>query len=492
MEFSNFIHNLFSFDFNNKMILTGGTFLLLFTVFLVIFAFLYQNRLIRTLYIILFSLFFYYKLNGLYFLVLFIPITVDYFAAIKIYESKLKKTKNLWFAISIISNIGLLFYFKYTNFFIESFCTLKGVDFTPLKIIIPLGISFYTFRTISYIIDVYRNEMEPTHDYTDYAFYMTFFPLLISGPITRAKFFLPQLHKRPIVTNKQVSKGLFLIIIGLVKKAVIADYLSQYNDLVFADPGNYTGFENLMAIYGYTAQIYFDFSGYTDIAIGIATIIGFNIGINFNKPYHALNITDFWRRWHISLSLWLRDYLFSPMSLNFRNIGKSGLIIAIVITFIICGIWHEGSLSFIIWGLLNGLILGYEILTAKIRKRIKNKTKPSVYNTLSWIITFHVIVALWIVFRAPTLNDAQLMVHQIFFNMNWAYAIPFFDVRFLFLMMLIIGFAFYAIPAKWFPEITQRFINTPFLIKAIVFIVAAQLIIQFQSADVQPFLYGKF
>ncbi|NTW32152.1 MAG: MBOAT family protein, partial [Bacteroidetes bacterium] len=231
---------------------------------------------------------------------------------------------------------------------------------------------------------------------------------------------------------------------------------------------------------------------YTDIAIGIATIIGFNIGINFNKPYHALNITDFWRRWHISLSSWLRDYLFSPMSLKFRNIGTRGLVIAIIITFVICGFWHGGSLTFIVWGLLNGLIMAWEILTAKSRKRIKKKIKPSVYKALSWIITFHVIVALWIVFRAPTLSDAQLMIHQIFFNMNWAYIVPFFDVRFLFIMMLVIGFAFYAIPAKWYPEITQRFVNTPLLIKAIIFIIAIQLVIQFQSADVQPFLYGQF
>jgi len=180
------------------------------------------------------------------------------------------------------------------------------------------------------------------------------------------------------------------------------------------------------------------------------------------------------------------------MSLKFRNIGVFGLIIAIVITFVICGLWHEGSVTFLVWGLLNGLIMGWEILSAKIRKQIKSKSKPTIYNTLSWIITFHVIVMLWIVFRSSTLSDAQIMIHQIFYDMNWAYAVPFFDVRFLFIIILILGFAFYTIPVKLFPEITQRFINAPFIIKAIIFIIVAQLIIQFQSADVQPFLYGKF
>jgi D-alanyl-lipoteichoic acid acyltransferase DltB (MBOAT superfamily) len=454
---------------------------------------IYRNRTARTLFVIAFSLFFYYKLTGWYLLVLLFTLSCDYFLAIFIYKSSNRLRKSLWLIVSLCLSLGLLIYFKYTNFFIQSLNVFAGKHFSTLSIIIPLGISFYTFRTVSYIIDVYREDAEPTVNFLDYAFYMTFFPLLIAGPITRAKLFLPSVARKHFRINEyNVSKAMILIITGLIKKAIIADYIAQYCNIVFDAPGMYSGFENMIAVYGFALQIYFDFSGYTDMAMGISRLMGFDIGINFNKPYHALNVTDFWRRWHISLSSWLRDYLFTPMSIKFRNWGNAGIIFSLLITFIICGFWHGANLTFVVWGGLFGLAMAIEILTSKIRKNIKRKTNAKVYNIISWLITFNFTTFLWIFFRAQNMQSAWLIIKQIFTQMDWAYLIPFVTVRSLLLIILLIGIALYAIPLKWFQKLFQQFINVPFWVKAIIFIVVIQLVIQFQSADVQPFLYAQF
>lgn len=492
MNFINAIYKLFSFDIANPISFNSGAFLMFFTIFIVIYAFSYKNKIIRNILIVAFSLFIYYKLTGWYLLVMVLTLIMDYFLAIIIYKSEDKKKKFIYAVISVCASLGLLIYFKYTNFFIESFSNLSGGKFTLLNIIVPLGISFYTFRTISYIIDVYREDMKPTFNILEYAVYMTFFPLLISGPISRAKSFLPQVRKRFSIKDDKINKAIFLIIIGLVKKAVIADYIGQYCNLIFDAPGTYSGLENLVAVYGFALQIYFDFSGYTDMAIGLAKLMGFDIGINFNKPYSSLNVTEFWRRWHISLSSWLRDYLFTPLTLKFRDWDNAGIVLSIFITFVLCGFWHGANWTFIIWGALFGAVMAIEILLAKQRKKIKKKINKRVYTFISWFLTFHFVTFLWIFFRSKDMETAGQMFYQIFNQMDWAYLLPFLNVRSLLVVFIILGFALSAIPSKWYPTITERFISMPIWAKAIVFIAAVQLVIQFQSADVQPFLYAQF
>jgi alginate O-acetyltransferase complex protein AlgI len=492
MNFANALNKLFSFDIANPISFNSGAFLLFFTIFIVVYAFFYKNKIIRNILLVAFSLFIYYKLTGWYLLVMLLTTVIDYFMAILIYKSKDIKKKFIYAIVSVCASLGLLIYFKYTNFFIESLCNITGGKFTLLNIIVPLGISFYTFRTISYIIDVYREDMKPTFNILEYAVYMTFFPLLISGPISRAKGFLPQVRKRFSIKDDKISKAIFLIIIGLIKKAVIADYIGQYCNLIFDAPGTYSGFENLVAVYGFALQIYFDFSGYTDMAIGLAKLMGFDIGINFNKPYNSLNVTEFWRHWHISLSSWLRDYVFTPLTLKFRNWGNAGAIVSIFITFVLCGFWHGANWTFIVWGALFGAIMAIEILLAKQRKKIKKKINKRVYNFVSWFLTFNFVTFLWIFFRSKDMETAGQMFYQIFSQMDWAYLPPFLKVRSLLVAFIILGFAFTAIPSKWYPTITERFISMPLWAKAIVFLAAVQLVIQFQSADVQPFLYAQF
>lgn len=492
MEFVNSMHRLFDFDRENPVLFNSGLFMLFFTVFISVYAFIYKKRFIRIIYVILFSLFIYYKISGWFLLVLLLTATIDYILALLIQKADKKIHKQIFLALSLCASLGLLVYFKYTNFFVENLYSLSGDDFKPFNIIMPIGISFYTFRTISYMIDVYREEVKAEKKFFHYIFYMTYFPMLIAGPITRAKDFLPRLKKAVVIKHYDISKGLFLIIQGLLKKAVIADYLGQYNDLVFSMPESYSGFENLMAIYGFAVQLYFDFSGYTDIAMGLAKIMGFNIDQNFNKPYHALNVTDFWRRWHITLSSWLRDYLFSPLSLKFRNFGYAGIVASLMVTFLICGLWHGPSWTFVVWGGLQGLAMTWDVISSKKRNCLRKKIRKPVYNFFSWLITFHLIIFMWVFFRAQDFQTAFTMYSRVFTDMDWAYLGPFLNVRSLFVIMLLLSFAVYALPAKWFSKISQQFINTPFWVKITLFLLVIQLIIQLQSADVQPFIYAQF
>lgn len=493
MRWSNVIHDLFSYDSANPMLFNSGQFLFFFTLFLIGYAFLYNNKLSRTLYVLGFSFFFYYKSSGWYLLILLFTLAADYGLAWAIFKAKKQKFRTLWLVISLCTSLGLLAYFKYTNFLLENIAFLRGEPFEPLDIFLPIGISFYTFQTLSYIIDIYRRDLEPTNNFLDYAFYMSFFPHLVAGPIVRAKFFLPQLKNNIILKPEEIHRGFFLIMQGLFKKAVLADFIAQYNDLVFAAPNTYSGFENLMAVYGYTLQIYCDFSGYSDMAIGIGLLLGFNLGINFNKPYQALSVTDFWRRWHISLSSWLRDYLY--ISLGGNRKGKLRQYINLFITMLLGGLWHGASWKFVFWGGMHGVGLVIHKAWKKyvVKEDFTSKAGNAVYNFFSWFITFHFVVVLWVFFRASDFSTATTMISQIFSDFDWAYLQPFWNVRYLFVILLLVGFAIHAIPDYIYPKMEQFYIKkVPFLVKAIAFVLLIQLCLQLKSESVQPFIYFQF
>ncbi len=492
MRWNDIFHDLFGYVKDSPMLFNSGQFLFFFTIFLIFYAILFKNRLSRTLYVLAFSFFFYYKASGWYLGILLATLAVDYGLALAIHHARKKLFRTLWLIFSLCTSLGLLAYFKYTNFFLENVAMIRGEAFEPMDIFLPIGISFYTFQTLSYIIDVYRKELEPTHDFLDYAFYMSFFPHLVAGPIVRAKFFLPQLKEKIIIRAEEVQQGFFLIMQGLFKKAVLADYVAQYNDLVFASPSTYGGFETLMAIYGYTLQIYCDFSGYSDMAIGVGKMMGFDLGINFNKPYQALNITDFWRRWHISLSTWLRDYLYIPLGGNRK--GKWRTHINLFITMLLGGLWHGPSWKFVFWGAMHGVGLAVHKLWKKhvMPGEIQSKSWSMVWKAVSWFITFHFVVFLWIFFRADSFDVAWTMIGNVFNSMDLAYLQPFWDVRYLFVILLLVGFAIHAIPSKLFPKIEILYLKTPFLLKAVAFVLLVQLVIQFRSESVQPFIYFQF
>ena len=313
------VQELLQYDPQAPLIFNSGLFLFLFVGFSSIYLLLRRTTTLRILYVILFSIYFYYKSSGIYFLLLVFVAVTDFLIGNAIVSSgKDKRRKKRLVALSVAINLGMLGYFKYTNFLIDISNQLFGAGFLDFQnIFLPVGISFFVFQSMSYTIDIYRGEIKPLERWIDYMFYLSFFPQLVAGPIVRARDFIPQIRRPLMVTERMFGTGIGFIIIGLVKKAIISDYISlNFVDRIFDEPALYSGFECLMGIYGYALQIYCDFSGYSDMAIGIALLLGFRFPKNFDAPYKSATITEFWRRWHISLSSWLRDYLYISLGGN--------------------------------------------------------------------------------------------------------------------------------------------------------------------------------
>ena len=303
----------------------------------------------------------------------------------------------------MLVNLGMLGYFKYTNFLIEIANNLFGQGFLNFQnIFLPVGISFFVFQSMSYTIDICRGQLKPLNNWADYLFYLSFFPQLVAGPIVRAKDFIPQIRQNPLrVTREMFGMGVFLILIGLFKKAVISDYISlNFVDRIFDEPLLYSGFECLAGIYGYALQIYCDFSGYSDMAIGIALLLGFRFPKNFDAPYKSATITEFWRRWHISLNTWFVDYVYIP--LGGSREGQYKHIRNILVIFFLSGLWHGANWTFITWGIYHGLLFVPLLLLSK-KKQGDSPIFPSV---ISMLITFGFVTLGWIVFRAETLSIA--------------------------------------------------------------------------------------
>jgi alginate O-acetyltransferase complex protein AlgI len=494
IDTKNVLQNLgriFHYDPASPMLFNSGQFLVLFSVFFVIYALIYKwNKTLRIIYVVAFSLLFYYKASGWYLFILLLSIVIDYFIAFLIEGSKTNLQKKIWLIISISANIGLLCYFKYTNFFIDNINSISGSHLKMLNIFLPIGISFYTFQTLSYVIDIYRGLIKPTRNILDYAFYMSFFPHLVAGPIVRAKNFLPQVRQDIVPDGADFGNGFFLIIKGLIKKAIIADYIAQYVDIVFQHPSGFSGLENLIAMYAYTLQIYCDFSGYSDMAIGIAKLMGYQLGINFDAPYIATSVTEFWRRWHISLSGWLRDYIYIPLGGNRKGVVNQ--YVFLFITMLIGGLWHGASWKFVVWGAVHGLGLVIHKLWKQFGKdRFKWFPKP-VSAFLGWIITFHFVAVLWVFFRASTYALAMESLKMMVFNMHWNYIMQFVKVHQLFTVLILLGFMIHFIPENFKISIQHKVGGLPMLAKALVLVFIIQIILQIQLESVQPFIYFQF
>lgn len=339
--------DILTYDPRQPMIFSSGLFLFLFLGFSLIYALLQKRTTARLLFVSAFSYYFYYKSSGVYFFLLGIVSVSDYLLA-----ARMARTETLWkrkmlVVVSLCINLGLLCYFKYTNFFYEILCPLWNGHYEAFDIFLPVGISFFTFQSLSYTIDVYRRDLKPLDSLLDYVFYVSFFPQLVAGPIVRARDFIPQIRQPLFVSKEMFGQGVFFIVSGLFKKAVISDYISiNFVERIFDNPSLYSGLENLFGVYGYALQIYCDFSGYSDMAIGIALLLGFRFPINFDSPYKSDSVTDFWHRWHISLSSWLRDYLY--ISLGGNRKGKIRTYINLILTMLLGGLWHGASWNFII------------------------------------------------------------------------------------------------------------------------------------------------
>lgn len=482
------------YNSNYPILFNSVLFILLFSGFYFIYILLAGKIKLRNAWLLIFCLFFYYKLSGMAMLLLLAMASSDYLIGRGIAIATKSSAKKQLLALSLFINLGCLIYFKYTNFFIDTYSSISGVPFHVANIIAPVGISYFIFKSLSYIFDLYRGDIvHAEKNYLNYVLYVSFFPNIMAGPISRASDLLPQFSSKPAISSQTIGKALFLILFGMFKKIVIADYIAaNFVDRVFDAPAYFTGFESLMASYGATIQLYFDFSGYTDIVIGIALLLGFEVAANFNKPFLAQNITDFWRRWHITLSTWLRDYLFTPMSLGMRNIGKTGLVFAIFITFVICGFWHGANLTFIVWGALHGLAMAWDIYTNKIRNRIKKRYNTALYKFFSIFITFNFLAFTFLIFKAKDLDTALIMLNGIFTSLDFSLAIQWMGLYIIPFLLMIFALILHFTPMKWYDAIVLKFAGMHWIFKGIVAAIAIIIIYQSYSAEAQPFIYLDF
>lgn len=499
--------NILTYHNNEPLLFTQLYFWVFFGLVLLFYSIIYKHNTLRNAYLFIVSLFFYYKSGGYFFSLLILSTLVDYSAGIIIASTNKKYKRRFWLVISLVMNLGLLSYFKYAYFFTDIINQLFsthfvvsnvlaqytnswfGASFDVSTIILPVGISFYTFQTMSYTIDVYRRKLKPVKNIVDFGFYVTFFPQLVAGPIVRASEFIPQLFQKYQLTKAEFSYAIFLILNGLIKKMLISDYLSiNFIDRVFDNPSAFSGVENLLAVYGYAIQIYCDFSGYTDIAIGVALILGFRLPINFNSPYKATNITDFWRRWHISLSTWLRDYLY--ISLGGNRKGRIRQNINLLITMLLGGLWHGASLKFIIWGGIHGLLLMFHKGLKQMKWNIA--TQHGWGRFVSVFITFNLVCITWIFFRASDMQNIGAMFKQIITSFNINILENFVKAYPTIITLLIMAYIVHWLPSSFKEWYRGLFIKTPLWLKMVVVVLIILILYQAKSSNIQPFIYFQF
>jgi len=479
------------------MIFSTSLFLVFFTIVFIVYWFVLgsikdtDKRLkARIIFLLLASYYFYMSWNPWFILLILFSTLVDYVAGNKIHNSKSQKQKKLFLVISLITNLGFLAYFKYVNFFLGTVNTVVGSNFF-IDVVLPVGISFYTFQSMCYTIDIYYEKMKPSKDFFEFSLYVTFFPQLVAGPIVRAIDFIPQLKVNQYFKDINFQLGANYFLLGLIKKVIIADNIAQISDPMFANPEQYGTLASWVAMISYHIQLYCDFSGYSDMAIGVAALLGFKLMENFDMPYNSTSITEFWRRWHISLSTWLRDYLFIPLG-GSRVSKKIFLYRNIMITMVLCGLWHGASWNMALFGFLQGTgLIVHKIYETRISSKFKfSKVGTALYNSLGWLLTTLFLFVSWAIFRAQSFADTiQVLKNMVTFKESTNYTIP---IAFVVLsMVMLIGHVLGAKYYKIIEEKQHHMFSNPYLQGAL-FGLGIFLVLLFGSDNNQAFIYFQF
>ncbi|MES2618187.1 MAG: MBOAT family O-acyltransferase [Bacteroidota bacterium] len=552
--------SFFVYSKTNPIIFTQMTFWVFFTAVFAIFTIIHKRYTMRNLFLFAISVFFYYKTSGMFFMLLLFTIGNEFFVAKAIYNSTVQWKRKLLIFYSVILNLGLLAYFKFAYFFSDSFNkvfhtnyevvnyfslwsnNIAGTHFDIDKILLPIGISFYTFQIMTYTLDVYRKKLKPLDNFLDFGFYASFFPQILSGPIVKARDFIPQINKPYTLNQYQFGLALFMILNGLIKKLIFGDYMAtNFIDKVFGNPLLFTGVENLLAVIAYSLQVYLDFSGYTDIAMGLALLMGYRLNKNFNSPYKAKSTAEFWKRWHISLSSWLQENLYIPLGGNRKGTIASYVIIVILtvfialilnalmvlyvmagvfivlgilsylypgvkktvdtninlmITMLLGGLWHGGgpvaatTLNFLIWGGLNGLGLVFYKLWKKISPYQYIKTWP--VNVWKIFITFMFITFTRIFFRTEDLDQAGEVMGKIAYDLNLSVAPAIIGNFWIVFSLMTIAFIVHWLPSntKW--QYKKIFIKSPAYVKVLIVVMTILGIYQAVSSEMTKFIYFQF
>ncbi|WP_158826213.1 MBOAT family O-acyltransferase [Mucilaginibacter lacusdianchii] len=475
------------------MLFNSFNFLVFFPIVTVLY-FLLPHK-FRWIHLLLASCIFYCFFIPVYILILIVTIIIDYYAGIRIEQAQ-GKARKAWLLFSIISTCLVLFVFKYFNFVnsnineVASFLDLH-YSLPLLHIILPIGLSFHTFQSLSYVIEVYWGNQKAEKDFGIYSLYVMFYPQLVAGPIERPQNLLHQFYEKHEFNYNDATAGLKKMAWGLFKKVVIADRLSIYVNAVYNNHDKHNGTSLLIATILFAFQIYCDFSGYSDLAIGAARTMGFKLMTNFNMPFQSRSITEFWRRWHISLSTWFNDYLFTPIIFAKRHWGKYAVMFAVLVTFSVSGLWHGANWTYIVWGLLNGLGIVYELLTKKFRKKLSKNTPKFIYDPLSIILTFLFACFTWVFFRAPDLHTSVSILHKIFLEPGSLFIGErknmIFSLFFIALLIVVEVISEY----KLFNGFSV-FNNSNILIRRLSYVMIVIAILEFGVFDNSQFIYFQF
>ncbi len=431
------------------MLFNSFEFLIFFPLVTILY-FLLPHR-FRWIHLLAASCVFYMFFIWYYFLILVFTIVIDYYAGILIEETLDPIKRKRWLLLSVIANVGVLCVFKYYNFFTDNINTVLGYDLTKgeglpyLDMILPIGLSFHTFQAMSYTIEVHRGVQKAERHFGIYALYVMFYPQLVAGPIERPQNILHQFYEKHDFNYEKAISGLRLMLWGLFKKVVVADRLALYVDAVYDNPHNYEGFPLIWATLFFAFQVYCDFSGYSDMALGSARVMGFDLMKNFNVPYWAKSISDFWRKWHISLNTWFVDYVYTPIVVEKRHWDKLAVVFAVMVTFSLSGLWHGAKWTFVIWGSLHGVALTYDFLTKKKRKAWAKKIPAFIYNPMSWAITFTFVCFTYIFFRADKIADAFYVISNAAkINIHHFFGVPLFTKTFYVICLVAIVIVMFA------------------------------------------------
>lgn len=472
------------------MIFNSATFLLFFLVFLVAYALTSRQK--RLAVCLLASYLFYGWWDWRFLGLILLSTVVDFCVGILLEKAKSLSSRRLLLLLSLLTNLGLLGFFKYANFFIDSANVAMasvGVSLDSLNIILPVGISFYTFQTLSYSIDVYRGVIPSERNFLRFATYVAFFPQLVAGPIVRAKELLPQFHHDQNLRFDNFRIGLGLMIVGFFKKVVVADSLAPFVDLAFKDPQSLNSISMALAVVLYAFQIYCDFSGYSDIAIGIARILGFEFPVNFRMPYFSQSFSEFWQRWHITLSQWLRDYLYIPLGGN-----RGGFVSTcrnLMLTMLLGGLWHGASWTFVVWGALHGFYLIAQRIMGLRLARMPSLAESRIVSACSVCIVFLLTCLAWIFFRSETFEQAFAVIQVITFEGNWNPASVSHKVivgRAVLVVMLLLAGELLTI---WRPRVVSAIVDSPYK-SMLVYSLIISLIFLLGTFDGNQFIYFQF
>ncbi len=444
----------------------------------------------RLWFLLLASYFFYAQWDPRFLALIFASSSADWLLANAIGAAKDERRKQRLLVLTVVMNLGVLGLFKYFDFGVaELAALLQRLGMHPpdmaLRLTLPIGISFFTFESMSYVIDVYRRELPPHPSYLEYLAFVAFFPHLVAGPIVRPRDLLPQLSAPARFDATLASRALLMIALGLVKKLAIGDYLGlNLVDRVFDAPLQYSALECYAALVGYAVQIYCDFSGYTDIAIGSAALLGIRFPRNFDSPYKAHSIIEFWRRWHISLSTWLRDYLYIPLGGNRR--GRARTYVNLLLTMLLGGLWHGANLTFVVWGGLHGVLLAATRAFQELRGR-RAGLQSSFGRVVSVVLTFHAVTFCWLFFRAKSVPDALIILRRL---ATFSGFHPNLDPRLL--AVLAAGLVSHYVPESWYQRALGVFANLPALAQAAVLVLLALSVREMASLEAVPFVYFQF